>query len=117
VGVDGYRSEITRQVALAAMLRNRVEARPALELVADGPLSIVCFRVRTPTDSPATADAVNRAVSARLQSDGRVFITTTVIRGVVALRACVVNFRTREQDLDVLLNEVEAAARAVAAGD
>jgi glutamate/tyrosine decarboxylase-like PLP-dependent enzyme len=113
VGATGYRRELTRQVALARTLQAKVRARASLELVSDGPLSVTCFRVVAPGLDAAATDALNRAVAERIQADGRVFLTSTVLDGRVALRACIVNFRTQDADLDLLLEEVEAARRAV----
>ncbi len=112
VGAAGYRRELTRQVALARTLQDKVRARPALEVVAAGPLSVVCFRLRPPNIDDAATDALNRAAIERIQADGRVFLTSTVLDGRVTLRACIINFRTQEADLDVLLDEVEAAGQA-----
>jgi glutamate/tyrosine decarboxylase-like PLP-dependent enzyme len=112
VGADGYRREITRQVELARRLAEKVRGRPGLELLATGPLSVVCFRARPAEGiAAAEADALNRAVAERLQAEGRVFLTTTQVRDAVALRACIVSFRTQEADLDVLLDETERVAR------
>ena len=112
VGAAGYRRELTRQVALARTLQDKVRARPALEVVAAGPLSVVCFRMAPRGLDDAATDALNRAVVERIQADGRVFLTSTVLDGRVTMRACIINFRTQEADLDVLLDEVEAAGLA-----
>ncbi len=112
VGAAGYRREITRQVALARTLQAMVGTRPGLELVAAGPLSVTCFRVAAPGRDPAAIDALNRAVIERIQAAGEVFLTSTTLDGRVALRACIVNFRTREADLVALLDAVEGAAQA-----
>jgi glutamate/tyrosine decarboxylase-like PLP-dependent enzyme len=114
VGASGYRREVTRQVALARTLVERIRARPGLELVAAGPLSAACFRVRLPGRSPAEEDGLQKAAAERLQAEGRVFLTTTALDGRTVLRACILSFRTTEPDLDALLDATEAAALAVA---
>ena len=116
VGAAGYRRELTRQVALARTLQAKVRARASLELVSDGPLSVTCFRVVSTGLDAAATDALNHAVIERIQADGRVFLTSTVLDGRVALRACIVNFRTQDVDLDVLLDAIEAAGRAALEG-
>jgi hypothetical protein len=85
-------------------------------LVAAGPLSVTCFRY-VPPDEIWAADiaALNRALLDIVQREGRVFLTSTDLNGVFALRACIVNFRTTEADLDVLLDTIaEAGQRALA---
>jgi glutamate/tyrosine decarboxylase-like PLP-dependent enzyme len=110
VGAAGYRREITRQVALTRTLQEKVRSNPALELCSAGPLSVTCFRVRLAGGSAAEEDALNRAVTERIQADGEVFLTSTILAGRVGLRACIVNFRTQDADLDALLAAVLAAA-------
>ena len=42
----------------------------------------------------------------RVQLGGRAFITGTVVRGVFWLRACIVNYRTTETDVDAMVDAV-----------
>jgi len=44
-----------------------------------------------------------------------VFLTSTQLDGMFVLRACVVNFRTSEADLDVLLDVLAEAGQRVQA--
>jgi len=43
---------------------------------------------------------------------GRVYLSNTTVRGKFALRACIVNHRTTEADVDSVIPEVLAAAEA-----
>ena len=116
VGENGYRELISRDIQLARVLQERIRARGDFQLVAAGPLSVTCFRY-IPPDEMWAADvaALNRALLDIVQREGRVFLTSTDLNGVFALRACIVNFRTTEADLDVLLDTVaEAGQRAMA---
>jgi hypothetical protein len=54
-------------------------------------------------------DAHNRALLKRMNASGKAFMTSTELRGRFVLRACIVNFRTTDADLDALL---DAAAEA-----
>jgi glutamate/tyrosine decarboxylase-like PLP-dependent enzyme len=111
VGLEEYGRQIGRDIALAHALRARIDAHPDFELVSAGPLSITCFRYR-----PAWAqevDALNRAVAERVQREGAAFITTTELSGRAVLRACIVNFRTTEADLDALIQAIVSAGEAL----
>ncbi len=108
VGLDAYGRLIARDIALARSLQERIAAHPDFELVAAGPLSITCFRYRP--SGAADLDARHRAIAARLQEEGHVFLTTTELGGHIVFRACIVNFRTTEADLDALLAAIAAAA-------
>ena len=44
-----------------------------------------------------------------MQDVGDVFLTDTELAGRFALRACILNFRTEESDLDTLLGAIRAA--------
>jgi aromatic-L-amino-acid/L-tryptophan decarboxylase len=111
VGLDAYGRQIAGDIALARALRARLDARGDFELVSAGPLSITCFRY-----VPAWArdvDALNRAVAERVQRDGAAFLTTTELGGRPVLRACIVNFRTTEADLDALIEAIVSAGESV----
>jgi glutamate/tyrosine decarboxylase-like PLP-dependent enzyme len=114
VGLEGYGALIARDIALARTLRARLEAAPDFELVAAGPLSITCFRHRPP--GVGDVDAFTRAVAERVQRGGEAFLTTSELDGRAVLRACLVNFRTTEADLDRLLDAIRDAGREVARG-
>jgi glutamate/tyrosine decarboxylase-like PLP-dependent enzyme len=110
-GRDGYRAMVERHLDLARRLADRVDAAPDLERLADVPLCIVCFRVR-PEGMPASSlDDLNRRVGAALLEDGRVFAGTTVYDGKVALRPAIVNWRTTEADIDLLVDVVRELGR------
>jgi hypothetical protein len=47
-------------------------------------------------------NALNEALLERIQSSGEAFVSNAVIRGMYVLRACIVNFRTAEADVDAL---------------
>jgi glutamate/tyrosine decarboxylase-like PLP-dependent enzyme len=109
IGERGYRALISRDVALARALQARLRARADFELVAAGPLSITCFRYAPP--GVRDLDALNRRLLERIQREGHVFLTSTELDGRLVLRACVVNFRTTEADLDRLLEVVVEAGQ------
>jgi glutamate/tyrosine decarboxylase-like PLP-dependent enzyme len=107
IGLDGYRKLLTRDIALSEKLREKIRARPDFELVATGPLSVTCFLYKP--SSAADVEAINRKLVPLVQSEGQIFITGTELDGRFALRACIVNFRTSEADLDLLLNVIADA--------
>jgi len=105
-GRDGYREMVERHLDLAQHLATRIDEAPDLERLADVPLNIVCFRYR-PKDAKADElDALNLRLGAELLADGRVYAGTTRYRGVVAFRPAIVNWRTTEADVDLLVDVV-----------
>jgi glutamate/tyrosine decarboxylase-like PLP-dependent enzyme len=113
-GINGYRAAIEAQIELAGRLRMEVERAADLELVASG-LSVVCFRY-APAELSADderLDAVNRELLHRLQLGGDAFLSGTVLRGQFVLRACIVNYKTSDKDIDGLLELVRGVSRMV----
>ncbi|MBZ0302509.1 MAG: amino acid decarboxylase, partial [Anaerolineae bacterium] len=113
IGVSGYAELIRRDIDLARSLQARIRQRSDFELLAAGPLSITCFRYCPPEAAPNQLDELNRALLEVTQQEGQVFLTSTSLREQVALRACIVNFRTTEADLDFLLETLAAAGQRV----
>jgi glutamate/tyrosine decarboxylase-like PLP-dependent enzyme len=113
-GLDGYRDAIAHDISMARALQQRLRATTDFELVSAGPLSVSCFRyapdhLRGRDDD---LDRLNRRVLDAVQRDGHVYLTGTELQGRLVLRACTVNFRTRESDLDALIGAIRKAGRA-----
>jgi glutamate/tyrosine decarboxylase-like PLP-dependent enzyme len=113
IGEPGYRQLISRDIALAKTLQAKIAAHADFELIAAGPLSVTCFRYAPPGLNDL--NILNRRIAETIQREGRVFLTTTELNGKVALRACIVNFRTTEADLDILLDVLTEAGQRVLA--
>jgi aromatic-L-amino-acid decarboxylase len=105
-GTDAIGRVIAATVALARNLADRVSAEPELELLGPATLNIVCFGYRGPN-----ADQVNADIVADLHEAGRVAPSLTTIGGRTAIRAAIVNQRTTEHDVEVLVNSVLTLGR------
>jgi glutamate/tyrosine decarboxylase-like PLP-dependent enzyme len=111
-GRAGYREMVERHLELAQRLAGRVEAAPDLELLAPATLNIVCFRFHPPGASEDELDDLNARLGDAILEDGRVYAGTTVYAGRAALRPAIVNWRTREEDVDLFVDVVrELGAR------
>ncbi len=114
-GRAGYREMVERHLRLARHLAKRIDDAPQLERLAEVKLNIVCFRARPEGVAKDELDALNRELGEALLRDGRVFAGTTDYEGKVAFRPAIVNWRTREEDVDllvdVLLELLEARVR------
>jgi aromatic-L-amino-acid decarboxylase len=117
-GLRGYAEAIERDIALAEHLAAKVETTPTLELSAPPGLSIVCFRYAPAPlrGDDRRLDAINKAVLEEIQLGGEAFLSSTTLAGRFVLRACIVNPRASPEDLDALVDLVQAAgARAARA--
>jgi glutamate/tyrosine decarboxylase-like PLP-dependent enzyme len=110
-GTDAIRDAIDRGMALARRLEQRVRETPGLEIVSPARFGIVCFRAQPGHVDPADLDALNERVLARVVGEGRYFISSTRLRAAFSLRACILGFRTAEEDIDGLVRAVADAAR------
>ncbi len=114
-GLHAIGAVIERNIMLARRLAALVDASDDFELLAPVPLSIVCFRhTGTGRDAQsASLDDFNRELMLRAQREGHVYLSNARIGDRFALRACIVNHRTRDEDLTVLLDELRRCATLV----
>jgi glutamate/tyrosine decarboxylase-like PLP-dependent enzyme len=105
-GRSGYRSMVERHVGLARRLAEQVDAEPELERLEDVLLNVVCFRYRPKGVPEDELDDLNRRLGQAVLDDGRVFFGTTVYGGKVAFRPAIVNWRTRPEDIDLIVPTV-----------
>jgi aromatic-L-amino-acid/L-tryptophan decarboxylase len=113
IGENGYRELITHDVALAKSLQAKIRSHADFELISDGPLSVTCFRYTPP--NVTDLDTLNKQLVEIVQRESDAYLTTTTLNGKLVLRACIVNFRTTEADLDRLLDTVAEAGQRVVA--
>ena len=108
-GADAIGAAVQRSCDLAQRLAARVDDTPELERLAPVALNIVCFRYSA---AGAGLVALNAAIVADLQEAGIAAPSTTVLDGRLAIRAAIVNHRTRPEDIDGLVQGVLARGRA-----
>jgi aromatic-L-amino-acid/L-tryptophan decarboxylase len=104
-GRAAYGRRIAHDAALARYLGELVDDHPDFELMAPVSLSICCFRY-----APAALggdedrlDRLNERLMMAVMSDGRVYCSNAVLNRRFCLRACIVNFRTEAEHLELLL--------------
>ncbi|HSL70053.1 MAG TPA: aminotransferase class V-fold PLP-dependent enzyme [Longimicrobiales bacterium] len=105
IGRRGFEKLISEDIALARLMYETAAAHPELEALTQH-LSITTFRYVPPelrarsghADVAAYLNELNTALVGELQAGGEVFLSNAVVDGRYALRACIVNFRTRPED-------------------
>ncbi|RXZ38628.1 cytochrome D ubiquinol oxidase subunit I [Oxalobacteraceae bacterium CAVE-383] len=112
-GAEKLGRMISHTCALARYLQQRVEAEPALELLAPASLNIVCFRLRPPAQAsgmPAQAtadtdtDEINRRLLVAIQESGIAAPSSTRINGHLTIRAAIFNHRSTQDNIDAMLD-------------
>jgi glutamate/tyrosine decarboxylase-like PLP-dependent enzyme len=111
-GARALGEAISRNIACAKHVERLIESTPGLEMMAPVELSIFCFRCR-PAGFSGDLDALNERILVELQRQGSSYLSNAGLRGRFALRGCVLNYRTTPADMEVLLEDVRRAERAV----
>jgi aromatic-L-amino-acid/L-tryptophan decarboxylase len=110
-GLQAFRAAIQKDLDLAERLSISISKQPGLELLAHVDLSAVCFRyIGAGHWSGEELNQRNAAILKRVVQRGRVYLSNATLRGTFCLRACIVNHRTTEADVDSVIPEVLAAA-------
>jgi aromatic-L-amino-acid/L-tryptophan decarboxylase len=114
LGRAGIAARVCHARTLARKLAAMIDHEADLELAAVPQMSIVAFRAR-PEGFPAeNLDELNRALPQTVQARGRAFVTGTIYEGRETLRACILHPETRNEHLELLIEEVLIAARSLA---
>jgi aromatic-L-amino-acid/L-tryptophan decarboxylase len=121
VGRAGAIEMIADDMRLARRLDARVREHAEFEPLSQD-LSITTFRyippeLRARIGAPEVEkrlDDINQALLTRIERSGQAFLSNAVVNGKYALRACIVNFRTSDADIDGLLPLIAGLGRDVA---
>lgn len=105
-GVEKFGRLIDQNIAQARHLTRRIEAEPALELMAPTTVNIVSFRHRLDGAPEEKLKAFNTEIMLRLQEEGIAALSDTTVHGRHCLRVAIANHRTRREDLDLLVAEM-----------
>jgi len=106
-GADALGAAMAANCGLAQALAARIDATPELERLAPVALNVVCFRHRF------LSDVQNAELVADLQVAGEVAPSLTTLGGRTAIRAALVNHRTRLEDVETLVESVLSRGRAM----
>jgi aromatic-L-amino-acid/L-tryptophan decarboxylase len=113
-GLEGFRAAIRADLEHAQQLARAVDAESVLERLAPVELSAVCFRhLVSPDSSEEVRNRFNLALLKRLIARGRVYLSNAELKGKFCLRACIVNHRTTDADIEAVIAEVLAVANEI----
>ena len=109
VGRTGCLEMIARDCRLAERLHRVIREHAAFEVFTQS-LSITTFRYVPPdlraglgtADVEQHLDRLNRQLLTAVEQSGELFLSNALVGGRFALRACIVNFRTTEADVDAV---------------
>lgn len=103
---------------MSKLLYQRTIEHPELEDVTQN-LSITTLRYvpegfnQGAGNSEAILNELNEKLLNELQKGGEAFLSNAVVKGKYCLRACIVNFRTTEQDIEETIDAIVRTGRKV----
>ena len=106
-GREGYAQMISDDISLAKELYVQMSQHTDFEALSYS-LSIATFRFvpcdldRSHEDAEAYLEQLNRELLSRIHDGGEVYLSNAIVNGRFALRACIVNFRTSQSDIQEL---------------
>ncbi len=112
-GAETFRRALDEKLDLAAAAARAISAIPGVEMIAEPQLSLFAFRYRPPgseTDE-ATLEQVNRALLQRINDRRRVLLSSARVGERFFARVCVLSFRTHQDRIDALVEDVTEAVR------
>ena len=112
-GVEGLRAMIREHVRLGQLFAGWVRESSDFELMAEAPIGLVCFRTR-PADRGADErelDELNRVLLERINAEGDLFLTHTVLGGRFTIRLALGHLSTTEALVRKVWDRVVEAAR------
>lgn len=116
MGTDGIAAAIREHVRLAGLLAGWIEQSPEFRLLAPAPLSVVNFRFAPPGAAEQELDRLNAALVEAINESGEAFVTSTRIRGRLAVHVAVGNLGTTEDDVRALWDLVRKLASGLPGG-
>jgi aromatic-L-amino-acid/L-tryptophan decarboxylase len=106
-GRKGYIGMISEDIRLSKLMYEKATKHPELEAITQS-LSIATLRYvpQSHNYDEASLNKFNETLLNSLQQGGKVFLSNAVVKGKYCLRACIVNFRTTEKDIEEVIQVI-----------
>jgi aromatic-L-amino-acid decarboxylase len=107
-GAAAFRAAIAEKRALTLDAARRIAALPGIVMDAAPELSLFAFHLTRPGASRADEDAMTKALMEKTTARRRVMVTGATAKGRYLGRVCVLSFRTHQEHIDALVDDVGA---------
>jgi len=108
-GAAAFRAALTEKRALTLDAYRRIAALPHVVIDAPPELSLFALHLSWPGATRAGEDAATKALMEQTTTRGRVMVTGATARGRYLGRVCVLSFRTHQDRIDALVEDMAAA--------
>jgi glutamate/tyrosine decarboxylase-like PLP-dependent enzyme len=112
LGIAPFRAAQSEKIQLARYFFEQIQKIDGFEVGPYPDLSVVTYRY---LPKRGNANDFNQRLTQAIQSDGRVFISSTRVDGKFVLRAAILCFRTHLDDIDETLEVLSRKAKELAA--
>jgi glutamate/tyrosine decarboxylase-like PLP-dependent enzyme len=102
-GLEKYQKLIAQNIEQASFLGSLIREKEDLELMADIPMNIVCYRFNPGSLDDFNLNRLNKELLMRLHESGVSAPTYTLLDGKYVIRVSITNHRTKREDLDKLV--------------
>ena len=102
-GLERYRQVIAQNIEQASFLGSLIQKNEQLELMADIPMNIVCYRFNPGNLDTSTLNRLNKELLMRMHESGVAAPSHTILKGEYVIRTNITNHRTKKEDLNKLV--------------
>lgn len=110
-GIKPFRAALKEKLLLTRYFFKEVQKINNIEVGPEPELSIMYFRYVPEKGDP---DQFNRRLVDEIHKDGRIFLSSTQLRGNFYLRLAILNFRTHRTDVDLILSILHEKIKIIA---
>jgi aromatic-L-amino-acid decarboxylase len=109
-GVKAFAENLSEKLRLTKYLHEKFLAEPNFECMSAPELSVITFRYR-----PVRGDIndFNKKLLAKLVESGKLFLSSTILRGRFIIRVCILSFRTHQHEVDEAFAIIKEMASAL----
>ncbi|WP_232698571.1 pyridoxal phosphate-dependent decarboxylase family protein [Brevibacillus daliensis] len=115
-GMQAITEAIDRAMDLTLFAEELMKENPDFEILSPAQFGILCFRIHPKgMDHSSELETLNQEICNRVVAEGSYLIATTRLRGELALRICILGFRTGKEDVEGVVSSVVSNAKAILA--
>lgn len=107
-GKKGYQEIVERNCRIAQEFSRRIKESSSFKLLAPTHLNVVCFTLNI-GENYLTSQVIDKFLN-ELRQSGKTFLTATHYNGTLAMRIAVSNWRTTDEDVEKIWDELLKSA-------
>jgi aromatic-L-amino-acid decarboxylase len=110
-GIGVFRRNLEEKLELTRWATEQLRTIPGIEILAEPQLSIVAFRLKRAGMDVQALNRLNQTFLDKINERKRIFMTGTKLGEMLALRICILSFRTHLDRMQQGMEDIGAACR------